>query len=261
MRVLLAFFGATAIASTAAATTKSECVDANTQGQLLRKEEKLHAARASFQTCSDPKCPTVVRADCQTRIEEIAQAMPTVVFDETDTPQGPVTITMDGETLAFTGTPIEVDPGEHHFVFRSGTRTITHTISIDENEKPRHVQYAFEEKPVVVPPVGNPTLRFAGIGLAAAGLVGLGLGVGFGVASYGAWASVKNECASTSSACDYAKATSDRQSALDFAHGSDIAFAIGGALVVTGAVLFGLGARVTAVVTPRVIGFTLREEF
>jgi len=243
-----------------AAPTKSECVDANTKGQVLRKDGKLRAARASFDVCADPKCPGVVRSDCQSRLDDIARAMPSVVLATTDAQPRVVTITLDGESIATTQDAIEVDPGEHHIVIRAGDRDVTRVVTLDEGEKSRRVEYGFEEKVVEQPVVGNPTYRFVGIALASVGVIGLGLGTAFGVASYGAWASVKNECA-VSATCDYAKATSDRGTALDFAHASDAAFAIGGAFAVAGAVLFALGTRITVTATPRVIGLTLAETF
>ncbi len=245
-----------------AAPTKGECVDANTQGQLLRKDEKFHAARNALQTCIDPKCPSVVRADCQTRLDEIAHAMPSVVLQSTDpSAAAGTTVTMDGATVTSAlGETIEVDPGEHHFIFRSGTHTATRVVTLDENEKARHVEFAFEETRIAPAATGNATFRIAGIALVAVGIVGIGVGSGFGIASFSAWGSVKSECA-VASTCDYAKATSDRSTALGFATASDIAFPVGAAFAVAGAILFGLGARVAPVAGPRVIGLVLSEPF
>ena len=64
---------------------------------------------------------------------------------------------------------------EHHFVFRSGTHTATRVVTLDENEKGRHVEFAFEEARIAPAASGNATFRIAGI--AVDGALGLIRGV------------------------------------------------------------------------------------
>jgi hypothetical protein len=258
-----AFVLASTVASVAAAApTKGQCVDANTQAQVLRKQGSFKAARTALRTCSDPSCPGIVRNDCSARLDELARIMPSVILEASGGATG-VSVTLDGEPAPgpLDGRPIEVDPGEHHIVFRApGRDPVTRVVTLDEGEKNRRVQASFEtpgEKPA---PSNGGTLRVAGIAFSAAAVAGVGVGSVFGILSFSAWGSVKSECA-TAGACDYPKATSDRAQAIDFATASDVAFAIGGALAVTGAVLFALGLRAAPTVGPRTIGFVLVEPF
>lgn len=251
---LVAFVIATALANAASASpTKSECVDANTRGQQLRKSGKLLEAREALQICADASCPRIVRADCQSRIDEIAHATPSIVVETTD-------VTLDGKPFSGTpNAPYEVDPGEHHVLFHEpGHPAVERVVTLDEGERPRRVTVTYP-KPVP-PPAGSKTFLTVGFALGGAGIAGLGLGIALGIASFGAWGAVKGECASAIT-CDYAKATADRNTATDFATGADVAFIAGGLLAAAGITFVVLGAQVHPVVQEKLLGLSLVKAF
>lgn len=120
--VLLAFLAPRRALAT---PTKDQCVDANTQAQDLRRDNHLLAARESLRVCAAQSCPRLVRNDCIQRLDEIETVIPSVAFEVKD-PDGQdlsdVTVTMDGKPLLthLDGTPVEIDPGDHSFVFNAG---------------------------------------------------------------------------------------------------------------------------------------------
>jgi hypothetical protein len=83
--------------------TKTECIDANTQAQSLRRDGKLSAARVQLLKCSDPGCPSIIRDDCTSRLDEVEKAQPTIVFDGKDGDGHDlvaVSVTIDGQPFA-----------------------------------------------------------------------------------------------------------------------------------------------------------------
>ena len=56
-----------AASSAQADMTKDQCIDANAKGQDLRHDGKLILARAAFVSCTNVKCPAIVRDDCTRR--------------------------------------------------------------------------------------------------------------------------------------------------------------------------------------------------
>lgn len=254
-------FGGVALAS----PTKSECVDANERGQVMRKQERLHDARTVFRTCSDVACPSVVRRDCEGRLEDVERAMATIVLEATDA-KGKlerVTVTVDGAPFAnrLDGAPVEIDPGPHHFVFHvEGYPNVTRDVGIDEGDRGRRVSVSFAQAVLAASPPAGGSLRTGGLVLASVGLAGIVLGSILGVGSFVSWASVNRECP-TAPSCDYARATADRDQAIGFATASDVSFVVGGVLAAAGIALFVLGTRVTPAVGPRLIGLSLTETF
>jgi hypothetical protein len=251
-RALLSFAIITFAGTALATPTKEECVDANARGQVARKQQQLHAARDAFRTCADSVCPTVVRRDCATRVEEVEHAIPTIVVEVTAGGQKVenATVLVDGAPFVSHGGATEIDPGGHHFVFRvPGKPDIVREVAVDEGARGQVVSAAFEEAPKK-----NPGFVALGIGVAAGGLAGIVLGSIFGGATIAAWGSVKNECANAAT-CDYTRATSDRNQALMWATAADVAFIVGGVLLASGITIAVLGLRVTPVAGPRTIGF------
>ncbi len=126
------------------APNKIACIAADTDGQSLRLEGKLLAARKRFGVCASTSCPKIVREDCLERIDEVQKAQPTLLFSATNGNGRSVTevrVLMDGVPLAerLDGRPLAVDPGEHLFTFTAVGRTNAEMrLSIDEGEKDRH---------------------------------------------------------------------------------------------------------------------------
>lgn len=126
------------------APNKIQCIAADTDGQSLRLEGKLQAARKRLAVCASASCPAIVREDCVQRIDDITRALPTVLFHATNGNGHPVTdvrVIMDGTVLAerLDGLPLAIDPGDHVFTFQAvGREDAEMRISISEGDKERH---------------------------------------------------------------------------------------------------------------------------
>lgn len=207
--------GASLAGSSAAADqpTKQECVLANENAQDLQHVGKLRDARARLAVCVADTCPGAVREDCAQRLAEVDKAMPTVVFDAKD-PTGndvsAVRVTMDGQLLAdrLVGTPIPIDPGEHHFVFDAeGMRTAEKTLVLHEGDRDRRELIVMQTSAAVAGgaaptqaagPGGaddGSTRRVVGLALGGAGVVGVIIGGIAGIASKSSYDHTKStEC-------------------------------------------------------------------
>jgi hypothetical protein len=255
--------------------TTSQCVDANSKGQQLRREGKLRATHAQFLSCTDPACPRLVRDDCARRLDEVDSAQPTIAFEVKDASGADVyavKVTMDGEPWAesLEGEAVAVDPGKHSFVFDiKGVSSTVRTVVVTEGEKGRRELVVLKDS--LTPPAGPSTpgapasssgappsvgtsadrparalgvQRIAGLATAAAGVVGLGLGAAFGILTTSEWASAKSACGDKIAQCpvaNVASAQSHRSTALGDATVSTVGFAAGGVLLAAGAVLFFTG--------------------
>jgi hypothetical protein len=292
----LAFVGTPAIAQ----MTKDQCLEVNTQAQLLRRKGQLAMARAQLQRCGDPACPVLVRDDCTRMTEELERAQPTIVFDAKDGAGRDlvaVKVAVDGQPLTdrLEGAPLRVDPGAHAFTFTAeGQPPVTQTFVLKEGEKDRRERVTIggpASAAAPIPPVSPPspaglppnppeaataeglgTRRILGLALGGAGVAGLALGGVFGLMTASAANQQKTDCASASSCANYAAAASDHTNAQTDGTISTIAFVAGGALLVGGAVLWFLPSHsaepataASLVVAPAVgpggLGLSLRGGF
>jgi hypothetical protein len=247
-----------------AAPTKSECVDADTAGQVHRREGHLLAARAELTTCSSASCPDIVRSDCRERLAELGRVLPSISVVANVT--GSASLTLDGVSIPRDGAPVDADPGAHEITLTvPGNAPVTEHVQLTEGDKGHRVVFPAMLATVAIEPRthttnGLGTLRIAGIATGVAGVVALGFGVGFGVASFGAWSTAKSECADATT-CDLARATADRSHAYDFATGSDIAFVAAGVLLATGVTLFVLGGHASVTVSNDRVAFVVGGTF
>jgi len=130
--------------SASAKPSKDQCIDADTLAQDQRRAAKLLNARATLQVCIDPGCPGLVREDCAQRLEELTNAIPSLIFsakDENGRDLRAVAVSIDGKRAVdhLDGTPIEVDPGEHTFDFQAaGLPPATLKLRIREGERRLH---------------------------------------------------------------------------------------------------------------------------
>ncbi len=134
----------------AADATTTQCIAAIDTGVKLRGQGKLLDARNTLVTCTNPKCPATVRAECEKDVDEVNRALPTVVFAPKDASGKdvltPVTVSMDGKPLGgqLDGRAIAVDPGPHDFTFEtSGVPPAKKSLMIHEGEKDRRETVAF----------------------------------------------------------------------------------------------------------------------
>ena len=141
---------------------KAACLRASEEGQRLRAAGRLREARTSFLACARDQCPAVVRDDCASWTGEVTDAMPSVVFSARDGAghaMTAVTVEVDGETLTthLDGTPLLIDPGEHHVRFtHAGSRAVENTLTLNKGEKRRGVTLSFDAPSASPPPVAEP---------------------------------------------------------------------------------------------------------
>ena len=288
----LAALAAVAWSAGSHADDKSACFDGATQGQTLRDQHKLVEARAQFAVCARQACPKQVSKDCTAWLDQVDQALPTVVVSAKDAGGRDlidVTVTIDEHpfTTKLSGDAVPVNPGLHafHFETKDGGR-VDRQVLVREGVKSQNVDVVIGAQPsappaVVPPPVvgggaagaggggaqpgeqpasGAGPWRTIGFVAGGVGIAGLGLGAAFGVKAMGS----KNDAqCDASNACKSGPLSDARSSATI----STIGFVAGGVLLAGGAalVLFAphgsaapaSGVRVAPAVGARDAGFLL----
>jgi hypothetical protein len=258
-------------------TSKHECVEANEAGQDLQQAGKLLGARAKLAVCVTSTCPGPVREDCAARLRDIDKAMPSILFEFTDANGNGVpgvAVTLDGARLAdgVAGKPIEVDPGEHLFRFEAtGRGPLEKKLTIREGEKNRQerIDFATSTPMIIVSPrqepstgpssnagstAGGGTMRLLALVAGGAGVVGLGVGIGAGLAATSKHSTLQGEC--MDSVCPpTAKAEGDLDSFHSLRTVSAVGYAVGALGLIGGGVLFFVAptrkrATTAAVVAP-----------
>ncbi len=125
------------------------CVEAYEEGQKLRSEGSLQAAKERFLICADPGCPAITKSDCTTWVAEVEQSQPTIIFAVTDRAGKDATrvrITVDGELLleSLDGKAKPLDPGSHRIVVElEGEAPVERELVVREGEKNRKVDISF----------------------------------------------------------------------------------------------------------------------
>lgn len=185
-----------------AAGTKEACLSAADEGQSLRDDSKHMLAREQFLACARDVCPRLVRDQCTEWLRQLDEATPTVVFGAKDNRGNDVTsarVTSDGKLVTdhLDGKPVALDPGPHDIVFeREGAPPATVHVVLQTGEKNRNVSptnpYLLLLNTMGGPEASNNdgrSARFlaarniASLSLLAAGVVGVGAGVAFGLES------------------------------------------------------------------------------
>ena len=120
----------------------AQCLAASDNCLTARTANRLKDARALALVCAARSCPAEIRAECTKRAAAYGALIPTLVFDvknEGGDDVSKVKVTMDGAPFAdvLDGSAIEIDPGEHAFVFTSGDLGATKTLVLREGEKSR----------------------------------------------------------------------------------------------------------------------------
>jgi hypothetical protein len=291
----------TLTAGAARADFKADCIEANGKGQDLAHDGKLAAARAQLQGCAVAACPAMIRDDCTRRLDALDKVQPTLILDVKDSrgdDLSDVTVTMDGQPLVsrITGSPIGVDVGQHKLVFEAAGRAKVEKLMIfREGEKDRRERIvlppaqAQEPAPPPPPPVASPpppppppapaappssgmsTVRVLGLVTGGVGVAGIGLGTVFGLMTGTAWNDQKTACASPTNCPNHSQAVSDHSTLAADSTVATVALIAGGAFVVTGAVLFLVGAShaetsttglvIAPAVAPGAGGLSLRGAF
>ena len=139
---------------TAYADDKQVCVGASEKGQQLRSAGKLVEARDQFTLCGRAECPKLIQQDCTQWTGEVLAALPSVVPAAKDRNGRDIVdarLTIDGKfaTDTLDGKPIVLDPGVHAFVFeakgtgRAGAATLKEQVVVKPGEKNRIVTVTF----------------------------------------------------------------------------------------------------------------------
>ena len=247
--LVLALALCTTVSALAADPTTTECVSLNEKAGPLQKAGKMLEAYAGLVRCSASSCPTVVRNDCAKEAMALEAAIPTIVFETRDgagNDRSDVRLTVDGEARAdkLTGVALEVNPGDHSFTFEApGLPSLERHYVIHAGEKNRREQVVLGPilKPVAPPQArdrkaGGSALRPLGLVVGGVGLAGLGVGGVMGLLAHSKWSQAVIDCAGGCAAG--APARDEASSAHSLATVSNVAFVAGGALTVTGLVLF-----------------------
>ncbi len=228
----------------AADDTVRACIAASTDGQTLRKQGKLLAAREQMIACARDACPAIVRSHCARWLSEVEAAIPSVVIRAEDASGRDVIgarLSIDGRAQKLDGHPVRLDPGAHTVTIEDdhGARK-QETVLLAEGEASRVVTLRFarvasaSEEPA--PPATSPNRgRYVPAGawiLGGVGVVGIGVATYFGLSANGDLSTLKTSC---SPHCTDAQTQPGRTDALLFG-----AFAAGGAAAIAGALVWGL---------------------
>lgn len=236
----------------ALADDRAPCFDAALQGQMLRDQHKLIEAQAQFHLCAHPQCPTGMRSDCAGWLDAVERSMPTVVLAATDGAGASITdvaVQMDGRPVmaGLDGTAIDVNPGMHKFRFeRPDGSTAERIVQVNEGEKSLQIGVVIEAFPAPAQPLKPPSAegpgvqRVLGLTAGALGVAGVIAGSVFGLATASKIAEQKSDCppSGCTSVSGHALAVTDHSTAVTDGTISTVSFVAGGALAVTGALLF-----------------------
>lgn len=141
--------GVLSLSSSASADEKQVCAAASEKAQQLRSAGKLGEARDQLAICGRAECPRLIQQDCTQWMSEVLANMPSVVpaaKDRKGRDLVDVRLSIDGRpaTETFDGKPIVLDPGVHAFVFDTkGAPAIHEQVVIKPGEKNRIVTVTF----------------------------------------------------------------------------------------------------------------------
>jgi hypothetical protein len=161
-----------------------------------------------------PSCPIPVRVDCAQRLREIDRAIPSIAFELKDYAGNSIQearVTIDGQPLpgALGGKLLRLDAGQHRFLFEAEGLSPTEEIfTLREGEKNRNETIVLAPPPDTLPgaaPVGehrskqslslpSGTVATLAYIAAGAGIAGLAIGIGTGIAATSRHATLEQEC-------------------------------------------------------------------
>ncbi len=217
----------------AAADAVGECISASTEGQTLRKEGKLLAARDRLVECERVSCPGVVRTHCANWVAEVEPLIPSVVVRAQDAHGVDLIdahLTIDGKPGKLDGNLVQLDPGTHTVMVeaRDGGGQKVQKVLLASGEHARLVVVRFDAPPAAAPrqeaAEPPPPAHHVSAGvwvLGGTGLAALGAGVYFIVAA----TSDRNQLAAT--CAPYCASAATQPGRTDVLAG-DVLFAVGG---------------------------------
>ena len=242
---VLAVFSAPAMTTTRAhADEKEACVIASEKAQQLRIGGKLGEAREQLNVCGRAECPRLIQQDCTQWMSELLAMLPSVVPGAKDRKGRDlidVRVLVDGKvaTESLDGKPIVVDPGVHMFRFeRKGSVAVEEQVVARQGETNRMltITLAGDEAvngdgtvaPRVEAPRGPPIAAFV---LGGLGVVALGVAGYLGLSGNADARNLRDTCAPNCAKSDVDAV--QKQWTI-----GGITAGVGGALLITGVVLF-----------------------
>ena len=185
LSVLVSGRGSAVAADGAAACTKSY-----ESAQILKKKKEYQSARRELLACIRT-CPAVVQRECGQWLDALDPVVPSIVIhaEVLGEDRSDVKVEMDGKVLAqkLDGKGIELDPGQHEFVFSlQGYPPVKKTILVQDGEQLRVLRAVFE-KPDAAGTTGAkaPAVTQSPIPVATYVLGGIALAGGAGFAAFG----------------------------------------------------------------------------
>jgi hypothetical protein len=143
-------------------------VTAADEGQKLRDDGSLIAARSKFITCAAKGCPAVVSKACDDWLREIERDLPSASFralDERGKEIADIKVSVDGTALTeptSNGRVVPLDPGPHTIRFeQSDGKSVEDKIVLHPGEKNRIVELSFAPPPDATPKPAEPVVPVA----------------------------------------------------------------------------------------------------
>jgi hypothetical protein len=154
-----------AAGSSATTSPREACLAEHEQAQDARLDGKLLEARNDLRQCSAATCPALVTRDCVAWLAEIEQQIPSVIFRATkDGVDLEKLRVKEGDQLltdTLTGTPLELNPGPHHFIAELPDMPAQDaTYVLQAGDKGRIVSFSFTSPA----PVTSPSKAISGPG-------------------------------------------------------------------------------------------------
>lgn len=180
------------------------CIADSSDGQRLRDEGHLLAARSALARCAQAQCPDVVQRDCQAWLAGVEASLPRVQVRVRNEAGELVEVTaawLDGQHVE-PGAALSVDPGHHLLEVDAGGQRLVSAVDAvaggGEVAVTLHVRDHARR-----PPVG--ALVVGGLGV-----VGLGLFSGLGLSGRLSLEALERSACATSRTCPEASVSSVR---------------------------------------------------
>jgi hypothetical protein len=174
-----------------AADDSEACIVPYEAGQIARQEGHLQHAREVLLECARAACPPPIRKDCNQWVEEVNQAMPSVIIDARDSKGADVAglrFSVDGKLVVggVDGKPVDIDPGVHQLRFEApGWPPIDKRIVIRQGEKERRIVVHIGEPPVHPESPAERPIPLTAYVLGGVGAAALGVSAYFGIRGLG----------------------------------------------------------------------------
>ena len=234
---------ALALTGSARADERTACVDASEHAQQLRDEQKLIQARAELLVCARDICPGPVKKDCAEMLADLTRRTPSIVVRTQGRGAGvtDIVVSVDGRIAAtrLDGAPIPVDPGPHTLQVALAAPAVDQNVVVapGDHERLITVELPQAQQEGSASSEGHGQ-RAAGVVVGVAGLGAIVAGVAFGVVAIGDKNTQLADCSSLAQCPSFQAAAAAHNDAILTNTLSTVSFIAGGALLVTGVIVF-----------------------